>query len=673
MATPKEVINQLNQDDKNLSDKKINKDNTTLQSKTVAAPDKEVVKRLEQDEKSLSDKTVNNDNSKSKLAENAQNKPVEDKKKPEDEKATEKIRIAKLYEALLLPDTYKYPESEHEKQQVALRIKEIIDADIKPNNIDIEKPIKPSAKTVLECAKISQNSYALLVLEQYLRDDKIIEVLNRGHATHQEALNEEEKNKKEMHTQFLKIAEKLKENCSFLIDKRGEILEIMREHQEQALDKSPKAKQTIREIFNSTVLPKIQSDHNSLSFFKEIIEKLIEKDTYRLMGLYPMVVHYIKAFKFQAEELQEQLKRKKIPEPVRKKIKKALQSRKILETIFELKEKLEKYDPGYTKRCREILKYDTNLNIFSAMIMVENHDFIANLNEKYHKSIYEYIEKECRARKAEDSKLFGDKLNLSYVNEVGELLAKTIKNFLKDQELSKHIGTTQAFAILYDTEMYAIRVSKIIFNSLEVVRDQWLKSSKQEPLDVVLKKAAQKIVEHITHEEVRAHEIKVQKELQKELEQKKREENANMLNEQKKQEEIKKEILLSQKAVEAALKVQKDKIFSSLIGLSNNERADLLSLLEAGRSFHDKFDTERFCKLVDKIKPFNLKTSKKGYILFFGNEVVTSFHRQHEDKKLDGNVINLFLEKLKDLQILSKLIQELRGMTAHHAKKIVPG
>lgn len=307
----------------------------------------------------------------------------------------------------------------------------------------------------------------------------------------------------------------------------------------------------------------------------------------------------------------------------------------------------------------EILKQDLKDNFVDKKGKTEHFEITAERVETYSKKLQERHQLFSEGLKVKLFQMAEQIKNLSsrkfVLETITEQMDKVNKNFSLALMKADRSNLNWCVATLSLNYYQTIEISKETNACCELLvklYDARRENSSQEN-DLALQAQVNHIFSKTKSSLSFSEQDEIDRKKQWELEQQKRQKTAILrdfeakrsLEEQKAKEEVKQKSEKDQKIKSAILKSIED---------LKNERELFNQILS--RDMHQKVGTLKFCKLIGQIAYFSFSETDLGNTLKFEDTVITSFHREHNGKKLDGDVFRKFKKVLQDMGVYEELI-----------------
>lgn len=577
----------------------------------------------------------------------------------------QEIVAARLIEALLMPysdeaphTSFQYPQTQEDKKAVALRVKTILQSEAGFLCADIMGKLRRTGKTLIEIAKSTQNPDAEAVIAEHT------ELLEKVHGMAKTCADKfvakkktQEAYEESFSAELTQLAATLMSNLEEdLIKTRDAMGAVVKQYCAEVADKSEKSLNKIKEKYIKIFEVSLSPDVDSTMFFHHGLTHCLKDKTYRLIDLYPSVLQYEYLIKVRRDAIHKHLKT--LPQPIKAATEAALKANITHKIIRKFRKILEKYDPQYCATYKEYFARTQGFgDITPAKLYNEGHATFRQMNEQYHKYLYEFIETQAKLLDANYQRIFGFKIKIS---DIVEQLVFVTKRFLSNRALPTLMHKPLGFSLLLNQACdYATKMFEAFNDIGKTVQHLWIQKDKIVSPQILMAQVTSSFMSQIkSHEEVAAQDRKTQKM----LEGKTREEAARVraIEEKQMAEEHARKLIVAQKSRE--LKTEQESILSALPSLNKTQLNNLGKILRFGRGLHDLLETEAFCDVARKLPPFSIENSDKGYGLFYNKKFMITLHREHGGKKLNGEVLAIFVGKLTELRLVPEMLRQMDGL-----------
>lgn len=568
------------------------------------------------------------------------------------------LAITQLIEALLT-ESFQYPKTDAEKLACAEGIQKILDSNSGLISVtDIFNIPGRSGKTVIEMVMATDNEHASSTFIKFAcslaeQDEVSKNLVHKLFARKEKKQQHEERYEAELEqwTIDLKSQADMQDTLLKALTKPPfEYLQLLKEKTEE---NEAKIKNKFSKILETSG---IEYDIKTAGYFRELILNALQ-GTVRLMDIYPGVLQHLHLIKQRNKALPKLLKN--LPDTIKKSTEDALNLNKTDKLILKLKDFLEKYDPQYCATYKRYLSGKPKMSSPPPELLMLGHNTLGEMNEVYLADINAYLDAQFKLIDQKFSQLFVGCKNTSLSKK--DLLLP-IQLILDRGHWAERKNKPYGFGLVNDAYNYAEMMVEGYHSLIDMVSTQWLESNKKASISTLMETAVSSFNDSFNEQVSQAEVLARDRKTQKLLDSKKREEAARLRAIEEKQlaETQTNAFEATKKAVE--LKAERETILQSLPQLNKDQRTHLVQIIRLGRSLHNLLDTEVFCEIAKKLPPFSIENADKGYQLFYNKKFITTLHREHGGKKLNGEVLAKFVDKLNELRLVPELLKEIRNI-----------
>lgn len=606
-------------------------------------------------------------------------------------------------DALLVPETLEAPSSEEEMIECALRVRQVLDIYFKPDLIFtpfVHRHFNTN-RNIYYYLEQAENPYVDLELFRYYdyRDMEQISTL----AEEFKRLYSGPNNLTKLDPKFISEMEMLEAEVKTTYEKiyaSNNDINIVKTRYAKAITNvkgktadNATDKTSVTSKNNKTDNNKIDSDvdrienrfkaikHRSIAydgaFLKGFhmslqIAKKANEGHRAFRGLWLLMKFYFAFSKQRRQDLNNLLEnpkndKKSLPAPYRKDVKAILEANNPMPLMIRLKATLKGFDRKFSERAKQffrfhktgidldILPHDINEKCPAELLRINKQyqDFIRQLQIEELKKTAKYLETKHQMLEGFIYALMVDSCKKSLENDF---------NYIN---VGQYLSRLECFAMLYEIEDLMLDALKFYqwnfdrtiqtFTDLRLSADEiksvMENSAREIATDANKITAAYYADQASTTDSGSWQSARVlEKRYAKEMEAKKREENARKAA----LELIKKREVLMLKERERKKQEEQQMLTKELEGgfnqLSGTDKKQLADIIQHPRSFHDRLKTADFCALVRQLPRFLLEPTTDGQKLVFNGKPIGGFHREH-DKLLDGNVLQSFADVFRDLHV----------------------
>lgn len=580
-------------------------------------------------------------------------------------------QLRKLYEALLVPDTYEYPKTEAEQKESALRMRTILEH----NPLDVNAVLKLGDRPLLYYAVLQKNKFAVAELLRWgsltdcvsnnkpLNDD-FNQILNAIESTIELTLQLQKENQEQLSREYNARLDELYD----MTLSQAEACEKGFFHLSTTLKNSEKeymadVQSMIKDFASacaSNAIPRINADQFCHRFFPKTIfyniyilrgmnrflnQYLTGKSDQHLHRLSDWIVQYdLEKKKRQCDAntlLQEFLGGKPtVLSSTQAKLDQL--DEKLLIFIGKVKKKLHKYLPAYFEAYQKFFAEQTpffrseNPSLDSVVLCEDSKIEAANIAYDTH------IRNTFRQEVLSTCERFFSKELVADILENGNVLNRLsgIRNInMRDR-------TALGFSLRFALEMLSKHYLRVLNSVVELYLQACQRNATRIPLAIAARNAMRIFENHIPHDETLLKERKQRKA----LEVKRRQEAKKAADEQQCVDLKQTRALEMARQQKATIEKYRSEVLAAMNALNRGEKTTLLAIL-GNETLHKTLNELEVVSLAAKLH-FTVRKTKKGHKISLLQEA-TSTHLGHKDRseEADGHFIREFKAILVDLGI----------------------
>lgn len=584
--------------------------------------------------------------------------------------------LAKLYDALLMPDTMEYPKNDKEKLDCLARLINLL-ATYRPDVNAIRRP--GDYRNLLYYAFLTGNQYIVYELTRrgailFPQAKKILDqinnqnkekhdkIINKGYETadtflanyvnqREQVRNEFENAFKENNKKLELFTKELEENAAFIKKYSEEFVTLSRKAKTE-IAASIEDKKVINQVFIDILCLSLENDSTFSLMIGQILTKSFTNPIFRAEDALSIILHYFHNAEVRKKLLQEKFRA--LPNSIKQSIeelvkKSASNTQKILNN---LKKNLKKHYPVLFEKLCLYGPYKIPFNL-------ENHFYfmVANKCSELAKATESYKSDLKEMLKQGIQRLMKKTCTIFELTQEQVLPSAKKRVVFYEKKLSPGFASAEYFtgrmtqmSLLCEIDLEMCELFKAEETFIDFAHQKWLASGKTLPLEECMSE----VYTSIDHTVVLAE----QRKQQKKLEQQRREASLNQFKLMQDRQEQERQKKNDENKMALDLKNKTEQLWTH-IDTFKGKKNEVLLLQILGPNIHKKLSETEVKKLATELG-FTFTGVNHVYSFKLHGKVMGT-HKSHKGDgrgKLDGNFISDFKEILESFGITTKTVED---------------